>query len=127
MVEQGAIASRKQPQSDKRALERMHLVFYLRVFDGMSSRVVGHVVNISQQGIMLICDSPVSVNERYRLRMRLPNDIPDKDELLLSATSRWCKQDENPHFYIAGFQIHNLTDEVSHYIDQLLKNFSFQV
>lgn len=126
MVEQGAVSSGKQPLNDKRALERMHLVFYLRVFDGMSNRVVGHIVNISHQGMMLISDAPVSVNEKCRLRMRLPTEIADKDELILSATSRWCKQDENPHFYIAGFQIHNLTKEVSQYIDQLLKNFSFQ-
>lgn len=127
MVEQGSDISGRELPKDKRALERMHLVFYLRVFDGMSSRVVGHIVNISHQGLMLISDAPVSVNEKYRLRMRLPNDISDKEELILSATSRWCKRDENPHFYIAGFQIHNLTKEVSEYIDRLLKNFSFQL
>lgn len=125
MVEQGTVTSGNKPLNDKRALERMHLVFYLRVFDGMSSKVVGHIVNISHQGMMLICDSPVAINEKYRLRMRLPTEIADKDELILSATSRWCKKDENPHFYIAGFQIHNLTREVSQYIDKLLKNFSF--
>lgn len=126
MVEHGADSGGKQPLGENRALERMHLVFYLRVFDGMSNRVVGHIVNISQQGMMLICDEPVSVDQKYRLRMRLPTEIADKDELIFSATSRWCKQDENPHFYIAGFEIHKITTEVSKYIDQLLKKFSFQ-
>jgi len=112
-------------ESEMRKVERRHLVFYLRVFDGMGSRVIGHIVDISSQGLMLISDSPVPVNEDYRLRMRLPAEIVDKDEIVIDATSRWCKQDENPDFYITGFQIHNLTPEIEKYITYLVEGFTF--
>lgn len=111
--------------TDLRKYERRHLVFYLRVFDGMGSKVIGHIVDISAQGLMLISDNPVPVNEDYRLRMRLPAEIVDKDEILIDATSRWCKQDVNPDFYITGFQIHELTPEIEKYILCLIDDFSF--
>lgn len=121
MVEQ----EKTQRENDLRKVERRHLVFYLRVFDGMGSKVIGHIVDISAQGLMLISDSPVPVNEDYRLRMRLPSEIADRDEILLNATSRWCKPDVNPDFYITGFQIHGLTPEIEKYIVCLIKDFSF--
>lgn len=110
---------------DLRRVERRHLVFYLRVFDGMGSRVIGHIVDISSRGLMLISDNPVAINEDYRLRMRLPAEIVDKDEIVINATSRWCKQDENPDFYITGFQIHELTPDIEKYITCLIEDFSF--
>lgn len=121
MDEQEAVKDRK----DMRGVERRHLVFYLRVFDGMSSKVVGHIVDISSQGLMLISDNSVPINENYRLRMRLPAEIGDKDEILIDATSRWCKQDENPDFFITGFQIFNLTTDIEKYIHRLIDDFSF--
>ncbi|SHO51438.1 PilZ domain-containing protein [Desulfopila aestuarii] len=111
--------------SDLRRVERRHLVFYLRVFDGVGSKVIGHIVDISSQGLMLISDNPVPVNENYRLRMRLPAEIVDKDEIIIQATSRWCKQDDNPDFYITGFQIYDLTPDIEKYITCLIEDFSF--
>ena len=110
---------------DLRKVERRHLVFYLRVFDGMGSKVIGHIVDISPKGLMLISDNPVPVNEKYRLRMRLPAEIVDRDEVVLDATSRWCKQDENPDFFITGFHIQDLAPDVEKYITYLIEDFSF--
>lgn len=111
--------------SDLRQVERRHLVFYLRVFDGMGSKVIGHIVDISAQGLMLLSDDPMPIDEDYRLRMRLPAEIVDRDELVLNATSRWCRQDDNPDFYITGFQISDLTPDVEKYISCLIEDFSF--
>lgn len=121
MVEQEAVKEGK----DMRRVKRRHLVFYLRVFDGLSSKVIGHIVDISSQGVMLISDNPVPVNEDYRLRMRLPAEIADKDEIIFTATSRWCKKDVNPDFYITGFQMHDLAPEMEKYILCLIDDFSF--
>ena len=108
---------------DKRQTDRWYLVFYLRVFDGMSSKILGHLVDISEKGIMLICDNPIEVNEDYRLRMRLPNQMKDRDEILFSATSRWCKSDANPDFYLVGFQIYDLEPTTRDLINTLIRDF----
>jgi hypothetical protein len=110
---------------EKRQADRWYLVFYLRVFDGMSHKILGHLIDISEKGIMLICDNPVEVNEDYRLRMRLPNQMKESDEIIFSATSRWCKPDVNPDFYLVGFQIYDLDPTTRGFINNLIKDFSY--
>ncbi len=110
---------------EQRQVSRRHLVFYLRVFDGMSNRVVGHLMDISSNGLMLLSDEPVPVNEDYRLRMRLPTEVIGRDEILFGAISRWCRQDENPDFYITGFKIQDMDDETEKAVSQLIEEFGF--
>jgi len=114
-----------EQRAEMRQVERRHLVFYLRVFDEMSTTVLGHVVDISSKGMMLISDNPISVDGSFRLRIRLPSRIANKKELIFNATSRWCKQDVNPDFYITGFQIYEVDDEVTKYILRLIDELSF--
>jgi hypothetical protein len=109
---------------DKRQVYRWHLVFYLRVFDGMNQKILGHLVDISQKGIMLICDNPVAVDKAYNLRMCLPNQMKDRDEIIFPAISKWCKNDTDPNFYLAGFQLDDLEPAISNLIATLIKDFS---
>lgn len=113
-------------KEDKRTVPRRHLVFYLRIFDGMSSNVLGHLVDISSRGVMLVSDAPIQENQDYRLRMRLPREINGRSEIMLEATSRWCKADSNPDFFITGFQIRRLDQEFAGYIQHLIEDFSIE-
>lgn len=110
---------------EMRQVERKYIVFYLRVFDGMSRKVLGHLVDISEKGIMLISDNPTEVNETYRLRMSLPTQLKESSEVLLAATSRWCKQDANPDFYLSGFALHDLDATTEKVIRRLVEEFSY--
>ena len=56
---------------ERRNIERKYLVFYLRVFDGLSNRVLGYLRDISPGGIMLITESQLVDDEDFQLRMRL--------------------------------------------------------
>ncbi len=114
-----------EDNKNRRQVDRRYLVFYLRVFDGMSSNIIGHVVNISSKGVMLLSDAPTPINQEYRLRMRLPSEIVDSGEVIFNATSRWCKQDHNPDFYLTGFQVEELSAEVKDNIFRLIDDFSF--
>lgn len=109
-----------------RRVDRRYLVFYLRVFDGLSSNILGHLVDISEKGIMLISDVPFEVNENYRLRMRLPTEMKDRNEIVFAATSRWCKSDSNPDFYRAGFQLHDLEPYAKKLITSLIRDFGYE-
>lgn len=111
---------------EQRKVPRRHLVFYLRVFDGMSTRVLGHLADISSRGIMLVCESPVRENEDFRLRMRLPREIAGRSEIVIDATCRWCRPDTNPEFFIAGFQVVDLEREFEELITRLVEDFSVE-
>ncbi len=123
MVNEGVVEKLRR---EMRRVERRHLVFYLRVFDGMSTKVLGHIVNISANGAMLISDNPIPVDTSFRLRMRLPARGANKDEIIFNATSRWCRQDVNPDFFISGIQMYDVDEEVSRYILCLMDDFSFR-
>lgn len=110
---------------DSRQVARKYLVFYLRVFDGLSSKILGHLVDISEKGIMLVGDNPLPVGEDYRLRMRLPTQMKDHKEIIFTATSRWCKNDANPDFHLVGFQIQELDAISRELIASLIKDFSY--
>ncbi|THB72777.1 MAG: PilZ domain-containing protein [Desulfobulbaceae bacterium] len=121
-----AKSTAKKRGSDKRSVPRRHLVFYLRVFDGMSNRVLGHLADVSGRGMMLVTDSEVEPNLEFRLRMRLPREIGGRSEIVLNAISRWCKSDTNPDFFLVGFQINELNDEYEQHIQQLIEDFSME-
>jgi hypothetical protein len=108
---------------EQRSFSRHHLIYYLRVFDGQSSRVLGHIVDISPQGIMLITDEPIPVQGEYRLRMRFPGTGSVQEELIFDAVCCWCRQDENPEFYIAGFHIQDIPAEAESFFLGLIAEF----
>lgn len=123
MFKKQRIAEKKK---EMRQVERRHLVYYLRVFDGTGSRVLGHIVDISSKGVMLLSGSPISVGENFRLRMRLPSQIANMEELIFNASSRWSKPDVNPDFFIAGFEIRDVDDAIITNIHSLMDDFSFR-
>ena len=116
----------KGGRRELRAVNRRYLVFYLRIYDGMSSKILGHLVDISENGMMLISDHAIPVNEDYRLRMRLPTQMKERNEIIFDATSRWCKNDANPDFFLAGFQMHDLEQAIRDLILTLIRDFSYQ-
>lgn len=116
----------KNSQKENRIVPRRHLVFYLRVFDGMSSRVLGHLADISSRGAMLVSEKPIQENQEFRLRMRLPREIAGRSEIVINATCRWCRPDTNPDFFIAGFQVSGLDRDYEEHIQHLIEDFSVE-
>ncbi len=110
---------------DPRQCARGDVVFYLRLFDGTSSRVIGHLADISEQGLMLISDEPIEVGKTSRLRLGVPEELHEKQEVLFEATSRWCRPDGTPNLYISGFTINDPTKEVQNCIHRLVREFGF--
>jgi len=105
---------------EQRILGRHHLIYYLRVYDNTSNRVIGHVVDITPRGVMLITDQPVAEAQEYRLRMRFPGMHTSRDELIFETVCRWCRPDVNPDFFLAGFQIQNLRAEEANFIQGMI-------
>ena len=109
-----------------RKIDRRCLVFYLRVMDQTSSEILGYLIDISEEGVMLMGDSKVVVGEEYQLRMRLPALMKkDRDEVVLSATSKWCKPDKDTKTYLAGFQLGELHPAVRRLIKNLINDFGY--
>ena len=111
---------------DQRQVDRKSLVFYLRVFDGLSNKILGHLIDISEKGVLLRTDEPVQPNENHRLRIRLPAVIRERHEVVLNGTSRWCKQYLGQDHYLAGFQVYDIDAPTKKVVQKLIIDLGYQ-
>jgi hypothetical protein len=112
--------------TEQRKLQRRDLISYLRVYGEDPGKPIGHLVDITTEGIMLISEDPIETGRVFRLRMVLPAEIDGKREVLLTAESRWCSEDENPAFYDTGFRLTEFSPEQTKIIEHLIQNYCFK-
>lgn len=112
--------------TEKRKLKRRHLIYYLRVFDQNSNQLLGHLVDITTEGAMLISEKPIITNTLFQAKMVLPEEIEGSKDITFGANSIWCKKDVNPDYYVTGFQLQDVTDDDLEIIEQLIVEFGFR-
>jgi hypothetical protein len=113
-------------KAENRKLKRRHLIYYLRVFDRNTNQLLGHLVDITPEGAMLVSETPIPTAERFQLRMLLPAEIFGKDRLEFEAESIWSKNDINPDFYDTGFRLLDVNAEDAATISELIGEYGFR-
>ena len=109
----------------RRALKRRHLIYYLEVHDNESDKFLGHLVDITTQGIKLISKKPIETERIYTLRMNLPEEYFDEKILTFKAKSLWSGNDINPEFFDTGFMVPDLDQKVKNTITDLVNQLGF--
>jgi PilZ domain len=117
---------RRAKLDNKRKVERKHLIYYLKVTDLATDQVIGHVVNVSNEGVMLISEKPIQTELNFQLQMFLPEEIQGSRYFGFDATSKWCEADENPDFYNIGFELSNVSADSIQVIQRLIDKFCFK-
>ena len=111
---------------ERRRLDRKNLAIYSRVFDRSSGRLLGYLADLSQKGIMIICDDPLAENEIYKLRLDLPDPtIFSTDHFDIQANVSWCRSDVDPAFYNVGFEFLSVSVRDSQIIDEMIGIYEF--
>ena len=95
--------------AERRNFKRWQLIFYLRVFDQDTGSLLGHIIDISEGGMMLISEQPIPIDQPFRLYLDAPRDTGPRQHIEFEAYSLWSKNDINPDFYDTGFRITQLT------------------
>ena len=111
---------------DRRSFPRRYLMFYSRVFNLRTGELVGHIVDITPTGAMLISETPLETDVNFRLKMELPEEISTKQFLNFDAKSVWCNHDIIPAFYDIGFQLLNVPQSDIDLIERLVEAFGFR-
>ena len=106
-----------------RRQERTRLIYPLRVFDARRKKLLGHMVDITPEGLMLIGETPVRVGRKYSLRMDLPRNLMTDGHVTFSAESKWCTRDVNGDFYSMGMRIVKMTPEALTLVQKLTRDF----
>ncbi len=116
--------NRRQPVENRR-LKRKHLIYYLRIFDASTRELIGHLVDITTEGIMVISEDALEGGKSYDLVMDLPEEIAGKKEMRITAVCKWTNNAANPDFYDSGFLIAENNEENLLIIKTLVQIFGF--
>jgi hypothetical protein len=111
---------------ERRKLPRKYLMYYTRVYDTGTSQLLGHLVDITPEGAMLVSEKPIPAGADYRLRMELTDDVADEPYLEFDARSLWCRPDVNPRFYSTGFQLPSITPQQAAAIQHIVDSYGFR-
>ena len=111
--------------AENRKLKRWHLIYYLRVFDQDSDSLLGHLVDITTEGVKMVSEIPIPTEKDFRLRMEVPLESSKAEEVMFEAHSLWCRRDTNPDFFAAGFRLVNPKRTVVNLIRGLISELSF--
>jgi hypothetical protein len=91
---------------EKRKIERRKFSYYMRVLDAHTEKLVGHLADISAEGIKVDSQLSIPLNVDFMLRMDIPAEISNTKFITFAARSKWCKPDRfDPTSYNVGFQI----------------------
>jgi len=112
--------------SDKRRLRRNNLIYYLKVYNQKDGSLLGHLVDITSEGIMLVSEEPIATGVDFQLRLVLPRDIFGEGNIDFSAKSLWSKPDSNPDFQDTGFHLIDMPLEKVLLIKKLVSEYGFE-
>jgi hypothetical protein len=112
--------------ADRRKVKRRHLIYYLRVFDRSSGRQLGHLVDLTPEGMMVMSERPIRVGRKVELKMTLPGDTEREQAVEFDATSLWTSEDVNPDFYDTGFKFEKISRKHLAQLETLIDDFGFR-
>jgi hypothetical protein len=109
--------------SEQRHMKRRHLIYYLRVMDSDTDKLVGFLVDINTKGLMVMSEHPIPLGKNFHLKILRTTETDENQYLFFDAKSRWCDRSVNSEFYDTGFELMNvkLDDfaEIEGIIDEL--------
>ena len=108
---------------ERRKLKRRHIMFYSRVFDRKTGKQLGYLGNLTPEGVMIISEEPIEINQPISLRIDLPEAVYHQPVLNFNAQSRWCTSDVDPRFYNTGLELTSILPTDLDLIIQIVKDF----
>ena len=90
---------------EQRQNTRTHLIYYLRVFDRSDNSLFGHVVDISEKGMLITCDRELDMHQQYQLAIEDTTLMDRLDVISFNAQCRWYVKDKNCELFDGGFEL----------------------
>ena len=111
------------PAGEARLIKRRHLFFHLRVFNRLTGEQLGHVVDISSDGLMLVSETVIPTDVDFQLLMKLPDEGNHTKCHEFEARSVWSSNDADPHIYDTGFRVIEVSKQYLDMVQYLVDNY----
>ncbi|MDJ0808078.1 MAG: PilZ domain-containing protein [Gammaproteobacteria bacterium] len=110
---------------ERRMLQRRQLVYYLRAWDADKSEMLGHIVDFTSHGLMLISEEPVQIGGEYSLEVRLPDAQGDIRPINFRAICRWSGSKNHSSHFDSGFEVVDQAVEGIDSLNQMTSVYGF--
>jgi hypothetical protein len=111
---------------EKRIYKRNQLICFTNVHDRSTGSQIGHLINISPEGLMLMSEKPLEIDRPYSLSIQLTNPPGPLEFLSVETICRWCKIEQHASFYDAGFEFLHLDENDRHMIVTIISTMCFK-
>lgn len=76
---------------------------FFAVRNERDNAMLGHLADISAEGMMIVSGEPVDIAVMYDIRIELPEKVDGRDSIAFSARPVWTAQDPEDGLYKTGF------------------------
>jgi hypothetical protein len=111
---------------ERRKYPRKDLLLFAHVYDSKSEKIIGTLLNLTLEGAMVLSEDRIAANNTMELHIKLPENFVEKNELVFTASSRWCGPDINPEFFDVGYQFANVSEEDAQIIQTIIEKYGFK-
>jgi hypothetical protein len=111
---------------ERRRKIRNRLAFPAVVIDSSNGNVVGHIGNITPEGVMLRSDHALQIDEIFSLQIPLPDEIEGCSRLNVKAHSLWSERASDPAVYVTGLEFLDISAAESRIIELLIQDAIYQ-
>lgn len=110
--------------ANQRRSTRKQLFFDLEVKERRTRRKLGHLVDITAEGLLLLSTRAFEKGQKLDVVIKLP-DLPGLRGERLGGTAivRWTGHDHNPALHCAGLQFEGLDAKAQAVVDMLVLRF----
>jgi hypothetical protein len=109
--------------SEKRKFDRIHLIHYLRLFNRKTGELVGNLVDLTEEGLQLISETPIEPGRILEIRMEFPEDVDGQQEMHINAETIWCDHQLDPDLFSVGCKLLPVTPTQVGIIQDLINNY----
>lgn len=95
----------------ERRLKRHTVSAAVDVYDSNRDLYLGRLVNVHQEGLMIMGPTAVECDHLYQLQLQLSSPINSRSVIPLGVDCLWARASEDHRQHWAGFQIIDMSDE----------------
>jgi hypothetical protein len=113
--------------SDRRKESRKKLMAFTPVYDRDKGVLIGYIRDLTLQGVLVIGEKILDVNQQLTLAIELPGGLPEIKATRMTIPARVvrCMTGEGPQTYEIGFEFTDATPENLRIIQALLDRYHF--
>ncbi|QSA96053.1 PilZ domain-containing protein [Methylococcus sp. EFPC2] len=108
---------------ERRKHTRYKVTQALAATDLDRERILGHLVDVSLDGLMLITRETLPVNRVFQLQLELPTEMAPARSVVFGAESLWQEPSGDSGHYWVGMHIIDISPENSVLLSRLIDDY----